>query len=136
MYLVNKATKRPQRPSEFLGFDKFASFTACIDFDLRMEEFDDQVTARMNRRAMVDAPPQGNGPPQQAVPFYETLDQLLGLEPSPYEGLDSIEPSEESLSADEAEILERLATGEIDDFADLHRESPQCQSLQDPFTDE
>ena len=135
MYLVNKATKRPQRPSKFLGFNKIASTLACIDFDLRMEEFDDMIEARINRRAYVDAPPQEQTP-KQAVPFYETLDQLLGFEPSPYEGLDSTEPSEESFSAAEAEILERFAAGEIDDFADLHRESPQCQSLQDLYTDE
>lgn len=135
MYLVNKATKRPQRPSVLMGFDKIVSPLACTDFDLTMEQFDDWQEARKNRRAYVDAP-KGDGPPQQAVPYYETLDQLLGFEPSPHEGSE-MDMSEESFSADEAEILERFAAGEIDDFADLHRENPSwLQSPQDRYTDE
>ena len=134
MYLVNKATKRPQRPSEFLGLNRFAGPIDCVDFDLAVEQFDDWIEARRAKREMIDAP-QGDGKPKQAVPFYETVAQLLGREPSPYEDFEKFGTSEESFSADDAEILERLANGEIDDLADLHREKPQCQPGWDPSMD-
>lgn len=110
LHQVNKATKRPQRPSTFLGFDKLVSAGVCQDFDLAVERFDDWELRREQEQVEVAAP---TAKKRQTigVPKYNTIAQLLG-----YEAVDDSAESrvEADMSADEADILAKLDSGEID----------------------
>lgn len=109
LHLTNKATKRPQKPSEWWGFDRITSQAECIDFDLAVEEFDDWLQERSSRTRPERIPEHDkNAPLTRQVPLYTTVAELLGYDKTQEEVTD-----ESSLSADEAELLHQYETGEI-----------------------
>lgn len=103
----------------FLGFDQLASPERCLDFDLTIERFDLWQEIRASKRQMVHAEKGDPKNPKTPAPYYQSLDELLGYAPSQYDSDDD----EESLSASEAEILDRFETDGVDDIDRLIREA-------------
>lgn len=101
-----------------MRFDRMVSEEACLDFDLTIEEFDMWIEARQNRRAVVDAPKGDPDHPKTEVPFYETINQLLGEEPSPHASDDL---DIETMDTEEISALERFERGELDSIDDAIR---------------
>lgn len=107
LHLLNRATKRPQRPSEFLGLRAFGyDAGTLIDFDLAIERFDIWYEERAN--ASVDVPAEKRtGPPMTKVPKYPTVADVLDLDG---EG----EAATRALTPEEQATVAALAHGTID----------------------
>lgn len=107
MFLVNRATKRPQRPSAFLGLSARISADACLDFDLAVEQFDLWLEERQNERVEKDAP--HDQKPKVSEPKYKTIRDLLGLDDPAFR-----------LSPEDERIAEAVAAGliDLDDLTD------------------
>lgn len=111
MFLLNRATKRPQRPSEFLFLNSQGwSEQDRVDFDFSVELFDIWYEGRCDET--VDEP--ARKPPKGTVKGakYKTILERLGL--------DSKEADFAQDDTEEA-IASAIATGEIDieDLPDL-----------------
>jgi hypothetical protein len=109
MFLLNRATKRPQRPSHFLGLnsEEYPDST-LVDFDLSVELFDLWYEERAN--ATIEKPAPQNRTPMIHEPKYRTVLEILGLEGSEIE-----------LSDEEKALAEMLNSGSMDDPSDLIR---------------
>lgn len=84
-----------------------------------MERFDLWQEVRASKRQEVTAPKGDPKNPKTQVPYYQSLNELLGYEPSQFDRDDD----EESLSASDAELLDRFETGGVDDIDRLIREA-------------
>jgi hypothetical protein len=79
LYLLNRASKRPQRPSDLLGLRE-PEYTDAerLDFDFSIELFDIWFEARQAETVEVPAKKQRKGYTQE--PKYKTLNAQLGIE--------------------------------------------------------
>lgn len=109
MHLTNRATKRPQRPSVFWGFNEQFSRSVCQQFDLSVEMFDEWYTERENRTH--DEPAPKNAKPMLQVRDFVTVREILG-----FDDPDNRQPPAErtpQFSASEADLVDRLASGDL-----------------------
>lgn len=78
MFLINQATKRPQRPSVFLGLspDEWTG-AEMIDFDLAFEVFDMWVEHRKDAKKEAKAKKHREG--YTTVPMFPTIQEVLAI---------------------------------------------------------
>src|SRR5690606_18960850 len=106
MHLTNKATKRPQKPSAWWGFEGHFTPAACQAFNLAVEQFDDWFQERVNATYDEIVPERDpNAPLTHPVPRFRNLSEVLGYtRPEDREDGtgDHIQTTEAELSASEA----------------------------------
>jgi hypothetical protein len=118
VYLIEQATRRPQRPSAFIGMVS-AGFgeIECYEFDMAMEAYAVMLDLRRHATEKKSKPTHQSNTID--VPKYSTLAELIGLRVDGYNEDDT----DDSLNAAQAAIVDRISnvsnTADIPDLLEL-----------------